>query len=323
MPSSPYTNYPAPKDGVASFTVAPIDFSKSIRITGVGHIGGGGHVEPTPHAYIYAPTSSTVQNIYAMTNGTVIGLYQDNNNAWKITFRATDNFYYYLSPIVTSNPPVLGSEVHAGDLLGTTPKGQTLDVGAFDASVTLSGFVNPARYSYDEQHCVTPWEYLVEPFKSQLYAMIYRAPSATPDARIDQDIPGTLAGAWFQLSLPADSHIVESPQGWPKTVAFALDEYDGATPRFSLGGWIKTLNPPGTLQNGGVWAVPPSVASWASITPSSGLQEMPLINMFTNLQEGWLAVQMLSDSEIMIEIWAGNQTSSMPFDFAGMLLYFR
>lgn len=321
-PAYPYTNYPAPKDGVASFTFAPLDFTQSIRITALGHLAGGGHVEPTPHAYIYAPTTSTVQNIYAMTNGTVINLNQ-YNNAWKITFRATNDFYYYLSPVVTSNPPALGSEVHAGDLLGTTPKGDTLDVGAFDASVTLTGFVNPARYSYDEQHCVTPWEYLVEPFKSQIYAKIYRAPGATPDARIDQDVPGTLAGAWFQQSLPADSHIVESPQGWPKTVAFALDEYDGATPRFSLGGWIFTLHPPGTLQNGGVWAVPSSAASWASITPSSGLVEMPLINMFTNIQEGWLAVEMFGDSEIEIEIWAtSTETLPRPFDL-GALYYFR
>lgn len=321
---APYTNYPAPKDGVPYFTVAPIDFSQSIRITALGHIGGGGHVEPTAHAGIYAPTSSTVQNIYAMTNGTVIGLYQDNNNQWKITFRATSNLYYYLSPVVTSNPPAAGSEVHAGDLLGTTPAGGSLDVGAFDASVTLTGFVNPARYSYDEQHCVTPWEYLTQPIKSQIYAKIYRKPGATSDARIDQDVPGTLAGTWFEESLPADAEIVEGPLGWPKTVSFALDEYDGATPRFSLGGWINTLNPPGNppLQSGGCWAVPSSVGSWASITPSSGLQEMPLTIIIGGLQVGWLAVQMLSDSEIEIEIWAGDKTSSMPFD-SGALYYFR
>jgi len=319
---APYTNYPAPKDGVPYFKVAPIDFSQSIEITALGHIGGAGHVEPTAHAGIYAPTPSTVQEIYAMTNGTVIGLYQGNNNQWKITFRATYNLYYYLSPVGTSNPPALGSEVHAGDLLGTTPAGGSLDVGAFDASATLTGFVNPARYSYDEQHCVTPWDYFTQPIKSQIYAKVHRAPGAPSDARIDQDVPGTLAGTWFEQSLPANASIVEGPMGWPKTVSFALDEYDGATPRFSLGGWIKTLNPPGTLQQGGVWAVPSSVVSWASITPSSGLVEVPLTTIQGSVQEGWLAVEMLSDSEIEIEIWAGATTSSMAFD-SGALFYIR
>jgi len=319
---APYTNYPAPKDGVPYFTVAPIDFSQSIRITALGHIGGGGHVEPTAHAGIYAPTPSTVQNIYAITNGTVIGLYQDNNK-WKITFRATDNLYYYLDGVVTSNPPAPGSEVHAGDLLGTTLMGGALDVGAFDASVTLTGFVDPARYSYDEQHCVTPWEYFTEPIKSQIYAKIYRKPGATQDARIDQDVPGTLAGTWFEESLPDDAEIVEGPLGWPKTVSFALDEYDGVTPRFSLGGWIFTLHPPGTLQNGGVWDVPSSVvASWASITPFSGLVEMPLINS-NNIQEGWLAVNMFGSNAIEIEIWA-TSTETWPRSFdAGALYYYR
>jgi hypothetical protein len=74
-------------------------------------------------------------------------------------FRCTDSFYYYLDLVVTNTPPAIGTEVHAGDLLGQTHPGANggLDVGVFDSTVTLTGFVNLARYGFDEIHCVTPW----------------------------------------------------------------------------------------------------------------------------------------------------------------------
>ena len=320
----PYTNVPAPSDGVASFTVLPLDLSLAIYVTALGHIAGGGHVEPTAHAYIYALNSSIEQNVYAPANGNVILLFNFGGSGlesgWKIMFRCTDNFYYYLAHVVTSSPPAVGTEVHAGDLLGQIPLGGTLDVGAFDGAVTLTGFVNPARYGYDELHCVTPWEYFVPQLKSQIYAMMHRAPAATPDAHIDQDVPGTLAGNWFEQSLPVDAHTDDGPQGWPKTISFALDEYDGQTPRVSLGGWP---NPPGNaLEFGNAYAVPSSITNWADITVSSGLQEIPLSSEFGNGQLGWLAVQQLSDSEIEVEIWAGSNTTSQPFD-SDALFYIR
>jgi hypothetical protein len=325
---NPYTDIMPPADGVASFTVPPVDISIVGSVTALGHIEGGGHAEPTSHAYIYdwdllsgSPSEETVQNVYAPATGNVI-FTLNNAGSWKIIFRCTDSFYYYLDHVVTSMPPAIGTEVHAGDLLGQTQVGSALDVGAFDATVTLTGFVNPARYGYDELHCVTPWEYFVEPYKSQLYDNIYRAPGAPADARIDQDVSGTLAGTWFEQSLPVDSSIDNSPQAWPKTISFALDEYDGSTPRVSVGGWPSSTGNPG-LPVGGVWAIPSGLSSWSSITVGSGLQGFPLLQIpGETQQEGLLAVQMINDSKIEIEIWPGSQAAILPFDSAA-LFYIR
>ena len=181
----PYTNVPAPSDGVASFSVLPLDLSHALFVTAIGHIAGGGHVEPTPHAYIYALNSSIQQNVYAPANGNIIFLFDYGvpgiEGGWKIIFRCTDNFYYFLAHVATSSPPAVGTEVHAGDLLGQTEVVGTLDVGAFNATVTLTGFVNPARYGYDEQHCVTPWEYFVPQLKSQFkFRLLRRSPAFLP-----------------------------------------------------------------------------------------------------------------------------------------------
>jgi hypothetical protein len=316
---------------VAQFTVAPVDLSVAGSVTALGHIAGAGHVEPTSHAYIYqwdlhgpAPGSPpAVQTVVMPATATVafvLGGAQGASGDWHIGFRAAERFFFYFDHVVTQTPPAVGAVLQAGDVIGQTLSGSALDLGAFDADVLLTSFANPARYRYDVLHCVTPWEYFVEPIKTQLYAKMYRAPAASPDQRIDQDVEGTLAGTWFDQSLPVDSNFVDSPAGWPFTISFAVDEYDGATPRLSIGGWAATAGNPG-FPNGAVWAVPASITSWSSITPASGLQIIPLYNFLGATQQGLLLVQMLDGGRIRLELWAGA-VSATAFD-SGARIYLR
>jgi hypothetical protein len=325
-----YINVPPPAGGAAQFTVAPVDLAVAGSVTALGHINGGGHVEPTAHAYIYqwdlhqaAPSSTPpVQTVRMPATGTVSfalgphGAYGD----WHVGFRASEGFFFFLDHVVLQTPLAVGTVVQAGDVIGQTAPGSALDVGAIDANVTLTGFANPARYRYEVLHCVTPWEYFVEPIKSQLYAKMYRAPAAAPDQRIDQDVAGTLAGTWFDQSLPVDPSVVDGPAGWPLTISFAVDEYDGSTPRLSLGGWAATAINPG-FPSGGVWKVPASIASWSDITPSSGLQIIPLYSLLGTTQQGLVLVQMLDGARIQLEIWAGA-VSATAFD-SGAHIYLR
>jgi hypothetical protein len=318
--SGGFTSVPPPVDGVAQFTVAPVDLTVAGSVTALGHLGGGGHVAPTDHAYIYqwdlhggAPgTPQPVQTVRMPATGALYFVLGPRSSGdWKVAFRATESFYFYLDHVVLPAPPAIGTVFHAGDVLGQTAPTGAIDVGAFDTSFVLTGFANPARYGVEQLHCVTPWEYFVEPIKSQLYAKIYRAPGATLDQRIDQDVADTLAGTWFDRSLPTHS-VADGPTGWPLTISFAVDEYDGVTPRLSLGGWAATATNPG-FPHGGVWAVPTSITAWSNITPASGLQIIPLYDFSLTMQQGLLLVQMLDGGRIRLELWAGA-VSATAFD---------
>jgi hypothetical protein len=50
--SDAFTSIQAPADGVASFTVSPIDFSTAGSVIDEGFIQGGGYVEPSSHGGI-------------------------------------------------------------------------------------------------------------------------------------------------------------------------------------------------------------------------------------------------------------------------------
>jgi hypothetical protein len=127
-------------------------------------------------------------------------------------------------------------------------------------------------------------------------------------------VAGTLAGNWFDQSLPVNS-VADGPPSWPLTISFAVDEFDGATPRLSLGGWGATF------PYGGAWAVPTSITSWSSITPASGLQIIPLLDFSRTTQQGLLLVQMLDGGRIQLEIWKAP-ASATAFD-SGARIYLR
>jgi len=305
----PYTDTPAPKGGVALFTVLPTAPVPGLSLTVLGSLNPPGHVLPTDHVYLYswdlsvrgAQVQQGTRNVYMPATGALFLKLQGTSGVpdAKLMFRATDNFYFYLDHVVPTIVMNVDSTYTAGTLIGTTDPGATLDLGAFDATVTHDGFLVPERYAYQTLHAVSPWKYFSSALQPAIYAQLYRAPSAPDkDGKIDFGIAGKLSGDWFLQGMPADSSY--EPYGWTRTVAFVYDFYDPTQVRISIGG---------TIGAAGVWAVDLTAPAPAAVSTANGIVIYPLINPFDGGPPvGRVLVQMMTDTQIKIELFMGNNT---------------
>ena len=309
----PFTNVAPPADGVAQFSVVPVAPVPGLSLTALGSLNPPGHVLPTDHVYFYAwdlsqrsaSAAPGTRNVYMPATGALFQKLQPGGTDGKLMFRATQNFYFYLDHVVPSMTINIGDVVQAGTLIGTTDPGGTLDLGAFDESVTHPGFLTPARYPEQTLHYVSPWAYFAPSLQPALYAQLYRAPTAADkDGRIDFGVAGKLVGDWFLQGLPAD--ISGGPYGWTRTVAFVYDYYDPSLARISIGG---------TIGPAGVWAIDAASPRPETVTVANGAVAYRLINPFDGGPPvGLLLVQMLSDSQIRIELFPGSTASTAQFD---------
>jgi len=307
-------NDPEAPATVAAFTALPVTMPAGATITPLGHIQPVGHVLPTDHVYFYATDidrplerDTVTRRVYAPGDGVITWMRYVPSGLpdWKVVFRMTSTFYYYLDHVVMDPSLRVGSIVHAGDYVGTTHPGGALDLGAYDLSQTLTGFLAPARYPGQTVHCVSPWQYFTEPLRSQLYAQMRRVPSAPDrDGRIDYDIAGRLVGNWFHETLPKT---VESsgPDGWPKSLAFAYDFKDPSLVRISIGG---------TVAAPGVWAIPADAPRPENVSVASGKVSYRLMYLAANQQSGLMLVEMLAPDRIRVEVFEGSQAATADFD---------
>lgn len=311
----PFTNTPAPAGGVAQFSVLPVAPAPGLSLTALGNLNPPGHVLPTDHVYFYATDLSkfgqnagnTTRNVYMPATGTLfLKLVSGGGTDWKVMFRATETFYFYLDHVLLTVPMLVDSVYKAGTLIGTTSPGAALDLGAFDETVTHDGFLTPARYSEQTLHVVSPYKYFTPALQAGLYAQIYRAPTASDkDGKIDFGIAGRLSGDWFLQSLPIDLNS-GGPTGWPRTVAFVYDYYDPSKVRISIGG---------TIGNAGVWAIDSAVPRPETVSTATGVVIYSLINPFDGGPPvGRVLVQMVTDSQIKIELFMGANASQTQFD---------
>jgi len=309
----PYTDVLPPAGGVAQFSVVPVAPAPGFTLTALGSLNPPGHVLPTDHVYFYAwdlstgaPAPQTTRNVYMPATGACfLTLQTPGVGDWKVMFRATDNFYFYLDHVLLTTPIVYGQVVQAGTLIGTTDPGGTLDLGAFDQSVTNTGFIDPARYPFQTLYYVSPWAYFEPSLQPALYAQVYRSPTAkNKDGKIDFSVAGALVGDWFHLGL-ADSDSWDAT-GWSQTVGFVYDFYDPTQVRISIGG---------TVDAPGVWAIDPTAPDPATVTPASGLVAYRLLNPFMSDQQyGLMLVQMTDASTLQLEVFPGSTASAGQFD---------
>ncbi len=311
----PFTDTPAPVNGVALFTVMPTAPVPGLSLTPLGSLNPPGHTLPTDHVYLYswdlsqraAQVQPGTRNVYMPATGNLFQKLASTGAVadWKLSFRATENFYFYLDHVLPTIAMNLDSTYTAGTLIGTTDPGATLDLGAYDATVTHDGFLTPERYGFATTHYVSPWKYFSTALQPAIYAQMYRSPSVSDkDGKIDFGIAGKLVGDWFLLGMPLDSSM--APYGWPRTVTFVYDFYDPSQVRIAIGGTIGTP---------GVWAIDSTAPRPENVTTANGMVTYALYSPFDVLPPmGYLLVQMTTDSQIKIELFMGAATTPAQFD---------
>ena len=308
----PFTNVPAPAGGVAQFSVLPTTIAPGLTLTTLGNLAPPGHVLPTDHVYLYdwdladgRNTATDTRDVLVPATGAVFQVIQPTPSDYKIMFRATSTFYFYLDHVLLTRPIAVGDILPAGTKIGTTAPGSTLDLGAFDESVTHTGFVTPARYPEQTRYYVSPWRYFTPELQQQVAAHLYRAPGATDrDGRIDFGVAGRLVGDWFLRGMPIDSS--SGPYGWTRSISFAYDYYDPSQVRISIGG---TVAPPG------VWAIDSTVPPPSSVSVATGIVRYRLYSPFDNHPPyGLMLVQMLDDATIQVEVFVGANVTTAQFD---------
>ncbi|HZR23340.1 MAG TPA: hypothetical protein VFA59_07130 [Vicinamibacterales bacterium] len=303
-----------PSGGVAQFTVIPVDLTVRDSLTALGNLNPPGHTLPTDHVYFYQGSLSTLnpfgaggtRTVRAPTTGAVLQMLAGSLGEYKVVFIVTPTFQYYFDHLVPRAGLAVGQTVNAGDIVGTSST--TLDLGAFDYTTTLTGFVTSSRYGDQTLHCVSPWKYFVEPLRSQVYSFVYRAPTAPDrDGKIDFDIPGRLVGAWYDPSVPSTGGDASwGPSSWPKSMTFAYDYYDPSQVRIAIGG---------TIAAPGVWAIDASAPPPADVSVATGKIVYRLMSPFDAfVQYGVMAVQMITDTTMKVEVFPGVTDTGVTFD---------
>ena len=294
-------NYPA------SFTNSPIEVSKINFGLSLGWIQPSGHTIPTDHVYFWYsnPNNSTTLPVYALCPGKiehiltvpVMGIKE-----CKVWFRVNEKFSYYLDHIVLDPSLAENSLVTAGQKIGTTGYGTSIDLGAIDETITLSGFVNPKRYYSEELHCGKPYTYFTEPLRSQLYALVDRE-GTDKDGKIDIDVPGRLVGNWF---LDGSVFYTDGPDGWDKELSFAFDIQHPSIVLVSIGGTIGLT---------GKWTIPDDALLPSQVSVASGKIAYRLYGSKADWQQrGLMIVQMTDDTHIKVQVFPASTASDASFD---------
>ncbi len=299
----------------ASFTNSPVDVAKISFCLSLGWIQPSGHTIPTDHVYfwysnpnntislsIYAPASGKVYKILAVPVNTV--------KECKVWIRVNEKFSYYLDHIVPDASITDTSTISAGQKIGTTGYGSSIDLGAIDETLTLTGFANPKRYAGQTSYCGKPFTYFTEPLRTQLYALVDRE-GIDKDGRIDIDIPGKLVGNWF---LDGTTFYMDGPDGWDKELSFAFDIQHPSIVLVSIGG---------TLGLTGKWTIPDDALLPSQVSVSSGKIAYRLYGSKTDwMQRGLMIVQMTDDTHIKVQVFPGSTASDAAFD-SGAKIYAR
>ena len=109
---------------------------------------------PTDHIYFYfanpdageSPVARRV-DFFAPGDGTVSDVFESVGGDRKIRIQATPNVFYYIDHLMPDVALSRGVRVTAGQRLGTTGSVYAIDLGVANYGLTLTGFVNPARYT--------------------------------------------------------------------------------------------------------------------------------------------------------------------------------
>lgn len=319
-PSATDNPYGLTETGPGVLSVSPLDTSTLMAATPLGALAPPGHVLPTDHVYLYFVDAWNGQQqlndcrarpVRAAGSGVItFTLISQQGGDTKVDIQMTKTFHYYYDHVQLQAGMIVGKHVSAGDTIAyTMGRCPSLDLGVIDADVTPAGFLNSSRYGPTTGHAVSPYKYFAEPLRSWLYARVrvQQGVPANKDGRIDFGIAGKLVGDWFHESLSnASTTNAMGPDGWPKTISFAYDWFDGAV-RISIGG---------TIANPGVLGIGSGDPDPATVSVSDGLIAYKTTATLGSITNGWMLVQMLSAERIRVQYFAGATTQPGGFTAA-------
>jgi hypothetical protein len=309
--------------GTVKFTKLPVDLNDIKLIVPMGETdsgakvdpktGGGAHNTPSDHLSPAFFDPSKSHPTYAVADGTIVNVSYTKArweppvgqtkklDDYSFTFQFTKNLFLQITHLTKVEPKLLQrlgtlSEnvqnlrqipIKAGTLLGMTggsPILGTFDFWVIDMDSKLAPFVSPERYG---EHSVDPFQYFVEPLRSQIYAKL----PVRPEPRIGKycfDIDGKLVGNWFSLGKNAVK------KGQP-ALAFIYDNFDPS----------KILI--GSAETGIVYVVAGNQPDPAKISKSSGLVKYELNDKNGRNPGTWvMLVQMLEKRKLRVEIFSNK-----------------
>ena len=302
------SSYSGPNEP-AIFINSPIEVSKINFLLSLGWIQPSGHTIPTDHVYFWYNKPNTILPlpVFALASAKIekiLSVPVNGINECKIWFRMNEKFSYYLDHVVPVADLKEGTSVIAGQQVGTTGLGNSIDVGVIDENIALSGFVNPDRYVGQTLHCGKPFTYFTAGLQNQLYPLVDREGN-DKDGKIDIDIPGKLVGSWF---LDGPVFYTDGPSGWDKELSFAFDIQHPSVVLVSIGG---------TLGMVGKWTIQPGAPLPTQVAVSSGKIAYQLysaggIAMDPN-QRGLMILQMIDDKHVKVEVLPDSKLSDASF----------
>jgi len=265
-------------EGAVNFTSPPRRIEDIEIIQPMGLMIGG-HVTPIDHQYYYSKnwkpeiTLEDLKDVLAPADGVILSIqimpeYFSTKNKdledYRLILYHTCTFYsiyihiYKLSPKIKE---ILGEipygenkevkiPVKAGEVIG---RSTAFDFSVHDEETMLKGFIVPEHYEGEvwKIHTVDPFDYFVEPLRSQLLEKNTR--SAEPlGGKIDYDVDGKLIGNWFQENTNGyRGKNGPGPNYWTGHFALAPDAIDPEHSIISFGNFkgeakqfgIKTNSP--------------------------------------------------------------------------------
>ena len=253
----------APPTYPAQFTATPADTGDFAFIIALGSMSPPGHTMPVDHVYFYVVDPDVnpgdlyrTRRLYAPGAGRVVEIRRGTDDSLTIQMNSTVS--YYMSHLLLDNSIALGSELTAGQYLGTfSARVYAFDIGVIDMGTTVP-LINPNRFPYTTPHAGKPLTLFTEPVRSAIYGRVRRE-GPDRNGRIDYDVPGTASGYWFLQGLT----VADSPYSLsgPSQLALARDAQCPANQAISIGG---TLSYPGAYITG------LGEADWTTVTPASG-----------------------------------------------------
>ncbi|MFC1945734.1 hypothetical protein ACFLW1_00885 [Chloroflexota bacterium] len=201
------------EQGPVYLTAAPAQPDDLAHIYPLGLMSGA-HVTPVDHQYYYWKELDVPLDMYPVfspADGYVINV-QFLRDDYIVFIEHSANVqteYIHLEKLVGPLAEIDGTvswgqssrlrmPVRAGEVFALDGGTNGFDFSVHDYSVTLPGFINPQSYVAEpwKVHSVDPYDYFVEPVRSQLLARNVRQ-VAPLGGKLDYDIPGRLIGNWF------------------------------------------------------------------------------------------------------------------------------